>query len=88
MYYVDGQITDLRLYVDSESVTICINRGDDKDPIHIAYWNCEEVEEDPSLAFTIANATQLFYTDPKLLLKTLGIKFKSEQIKEYINKLG
>ena len=59
---------NLKLSIDNESVNIYIDKGENKDPVHLVYWHLDEVIEDPSLAFTIANAVHLFYTDPKRIL--------------------
>jgi hypothetical protein len=33
------------------------------------YWHVDEVKDDESVALIMAKAVQLFYTDPKQLLK-------------------
>ena len=59
----------LKLAIDQESVNIYIDKGEDNDPIHIVYWHLDEVEEDASVAISIANAIRLYYTDPRELVK-------------------
>ena len=86
MYYVDGQLDNLILTIDADAVDIYISCGDDE-PVTVAYWHMEEVEDDPSVAMTIAMAVELYYTDKKALMKKLGFAFKSEKIKEFVNKL-
>ena len=61
---------------DSESVNIYIDNGDDKEPTHIVYWHLDEVEEDASVAISIANAINLYHTNPKELLNKLGYDTK------------
>jgi hypothetical protein len=63
---------NLKLSIDSESVNIYIDNGDDKEPTHIVYWHLDEVEEDASVAISIANAINLYHTNPKRLLTMLG----------------
>ena len=62
---------NLKLSIDSESVNIYIDNGDDKEPTHIVYWHLDEVEEDASVAISIANAI-----NPKDLLNKLGYDTK------------
>lgn len=66
-------LKDLKLSIDGESVGICIDNGSDNEPIHVAYWHLEEVEEDATVAISIANAIHLFYTNPKKLCKDVGV---------------
>ena len=63
---------DLKLSIDSESVNIYFEPPDGKtEPLHVVYWHLEEIEEDASVAISIATAIQLFYTNPKKLLETI-----------------
>ena len=66
----------LKLSIDSESVNVYIDKGEDKDPIHIVYWHIEEVEEDANVAISMVNAVHLYHTDPQKLvdLSTANIK--------------
>lgn len=65
---------DLQLSIDNESVNIYFQPPTEKtDPLHVVYWHLDEVEEDASVAISIANAIQLFYTDPEKLLKTIAV---------------
>ena len=64
-------LKNLKLAIDNESVNIYIDNGDDEEPIHVVYWHLDEVEEDASVAISIANAIDLFYRDPKELLSRL-----------------
>ena len=66
-----SKVENLKLAIDSESVNIYIDNGDERDPIHIVYWHLDEVEEDANVAISIANAIDLFYRDPVKLLETL-----------------
>ncbi len=62
------QIDNLKLTIDQESVNIYIDNGEDKEPTHICYWHIEEWEDDSSVAISIFNAIELYYTNPKKLL--------------------
>lgn len=65
---------DLQLSIDNESVNIYFEPPDGKtDPLHVVYWHLDEVEEDASVAISIANAIQLFYTNPAELLKRISV---------------
>ena len=63
---------NLKLAIDQESVNIYIDNGDDQEPIHLVYWHLEEIKEDANVAISIANAIDLFHTNPKELLIKLG----------------
>lgn len=65
-------ITRLKLAIDSESVNIYIDNGEDQDPTHIVYWHEDEWVEDPSIVISIVNAVDLFHTNKEELLKRLG----------------
>lgn len=69
---------NLKLVIDSESVNIYIDNGDDQEPTHIVYWHLDEVEEDASVAISIANAIDLFHRSPNKLLKVLGYEIIEE----------
>lgn len=71
-------LKNLKLAIDNESVNIYIDNGDDEEPIHVVYWHLDEIEEDASVAISIANAIDLFYRDPKELLSRL----------DFLNKLN
>lgn len=72
--YFKVQPEDLQLSIDNESVNIYFEPPDGKtDPLHVVYWHLDEVEEDASVALTIANAIQLFYTNPAELLKRISV---------------
>lgn len=62
---------NFKLDIDNESVHIYIDNGEDKDVISICYWNIDEVEEDPSIAFVIANAIDAFHKFPYKLIESL-----------------
>ena len=63
----------MKLAIDSESVNIYIDNGDDKEPTHIVYWHLDEVEEDPGVAISIARAIELYFTNQEELLEKLKI---------------
>lgn len=62
---------NFKLDIDNESVHIYIDNGEDKDVISVCYWNIDEVEEDPSIAFVIANAIDVFHKFPDKLIESL-----------------
>jgi hypothetical protein len=64
---------NLKLSIDSESVNIYIDNGYDKEPTHVVYWHLDEIEEDANVAISIANAIDLFHTNQKVLLTTIGL---------------
>jgi hypothetical protein len=68
-----ADIKNLKLAIDVESVNIYIDNGEDEEPTHVCYWNIEEVEEDAEVMISIANAINLFHTEPKKLLEKLGL---------------
>ena len=65
------KMKDLKLTIDQDGVSIYIDNGNDKEPTHVCYWHIEEWEEDSSVATSIFNAIELYYTNPKGLLKLL-----------------
>jgi hypothetical protein len=71
---IDKALDMLQLNIDGESVGISIDRGDDKDPIHVCYWHIEEVEEDADVAISMCNAIHLYYSDPRRLLELLNVE--------------
>lgn len=72
---------NLKLSIDSESVNIYFDNGDDKEPTHVVYWHLDEVEEDASVAISIANAINLYHTNPKELVNKLGYDTKGNYYK-------
>ena len=62
---------NLKLAIDSESINIYIDNGDEQDPTHVCYWHIEEWEEDSEVAISIFNAIDLFHTNPKELLNKI-----------------
>lgn len=72
--YFDINPKNLKLVIDGESVSIYFEPPTkNTEPLHIVYWHLDEVEEDASVALSIANAIQLFYTDPAELLKRISV---------------
>ena len=64
----------LKIAIDSESVNIYRDNGDDNDPTHIVYWHEDEwIEDSQSVTPAIIKAMELFYTDQVALLKMLGL---------------
>lgn len=74
--YIKQHYTKMKLGIDNESVDIYIDNGDTREPSHICYWYLDEVEEDSSVAISIANAINLFHTDKLKLIETLFGKVK------------
>ena len=74
--YIKQHYTKMKLGIDNESVDIYIDNGDTREPSHICYWHLDEVEEDSSVAISIANAINLFHTDKLKLIETLFGKVK------------
>ena len=65
---------NLKLAIDSESVNIYIDNGDDQEPTHVVYWHEDEwLEDAESVVPAIINAINLFYTNPQELLTKLNI---------------
>ena len=69
--YIKQHYTNMKLVIDNESVNIYIDNGNNQEPSHICYWHLDEVEEDSSVAISIANAINLFHTDKLKLVETL-----------------
>jgi hypothetical protein len=65
-------LKDLKLDLDSESITIYIHR-ENEEHIPIVYWHIEEVEEDANVAISMLYAMQLFYTNPQELIDRLKL---------------
>ena len=63
----------LKLAIDSESVNIYIDNGEGEEPTHVVYWHLDEVEEDASVAISIANAIDLYHSDTYELFSVLGL---------------
>jgi len=70
------KIDNLKMVIDSESLNIYLDHGDDKDPTHIVYWTEDEWVEDPeTVVGAMLIAIDLFNNDMhNVLLKTLGYK--------------
>lgn len=74
--YIKQHYNRMSLSIDNESVNIYIDNGESKEPTHICYWHIDEVEEDSSVAISIANAINLFHTNKLKLIETLFGKVK------------
>ena len=69
----ETNLSKLKLIRDAESLTVFFDLGLDKEIIPICYWYFEEWEEDAETVVpAMLKAMELFYTDKKLLLTTLG----------------
>jgi len=65
----------LKLNIDSESVNIYREMGENKEPLQIVYWHEDEwIEDAETVVPAILTAVNLFYTDQVQLLKTLGFE--------------
>ena len=69
--YIKQHYTKMKLGIDNESVNIYIDNGDTREPSHICYWHLDEIEEDSSVAISMANAINLFHTNKLKLIETL-----------------
>ena len=63
----------LKLDIDSESVHVYLDKGEDQEIISVCYWHLDEVEEDPSVALAIAYAVDLYHRNPIELLVSLAL---------------
>jgi uncharacterized protein YacL (UPF0231 family) len=61
----------LRLNISKESIMIFVEKDEQVHKI-IAAWTLEEVEQDPTLAMTIATAVHMMNTDPAQLAELFG----------------
>lgn len=66
-------VKNLKISIDAESLNIYIDKGEDKEPIHVCYWHIDEWTEDPSVAISMLNAVQLYYTNPQELCNLMGV---------------
>lgn len=71
---ISGKKVELSISIDSESLDIYVDNGDQHEPTHICYWHIDEVEEDANVAISMVNAVNLFYTNPQELVNLLKIK--------------
>ena len=74
--YIKRNYSRMKLAIDSESVNIYIDNGENREPSHICYWHIDEVEEDSSVAISMVNAINLFHTNKLELIETLFGKVK------------
>jgi len=69
-----NEVKEIKLAIDSESLNIYIDNGQDKEPTHVVYWHKDEwIEDSESVTPAIIQAINLFYTDKKELLKRVGL---------------
>lgn len=61
------KLPNLKLSIDSESVSIYIDNEDNEEPIYVCYWHKDEWIEDPDVVISIARAIELFYLAKELL---------------------
>ena len=66
---------NLKLVIDSESVNIYIDNGEDKEPTQVVYWHEDEWLEDAEVVVpAMLSAIDLFMNKPKELLWRMGIE--------------
>lgn len=67
-----GNIYDsLKIDIDNESLHIFLDISEDN-ICSVAYWHIDEVKEDAEVAISMLNAVQLYYENPKKLVKALN----------------
>lgn len=70
-----GRFNSLKLSIDSESVNIYIDNGENEEPTHVAYWHEDEwLEDAETVVPAMLKAIDLYHRDPEKLLKTLNIE--------------
>lgn len=63
----------LKMDIDSESLHIYRDMGEDQEPLHIVYWHADEWEADPvTVVPAMLRAIDLFHNDQVELLTVLG----------------
>lgn len=63
----------LKIAIDSESLNIYRENGENEEPTHFLYYHEDEWLEDPEIVVpAMLQAINLFYSDQELLLKKLG----------------
>lgn len=62
---------NLKLKIYQESVNIYLDNGKDKEPTDVVYWHIDEWKNDPTVALSIFNAIQIFYTDKEKLIQMI-----------------
>lgn len=67
-----NKVKNLCIDIDSESLHIFIDNGDDI--ISVAYWHIDEVKEDEEVAIPMCKAVQLFYTNQQELVRLVSPK--------------
>jgi hypothetical protein len=67
------RLGEMKLCIDSESVNIYIELGEDIEPIHVLYYHIDEVEEDANVFISVANGIDLFHTNKNKLIQLLDI---------------
>ena len=66
---------NLKIAIDSESLNIYIDNGEDQEPTHIVYWHEDEWLEDAEVVVpAMLSAINLYLNNPKELLWRMGIK--------------
>lgn len=70
------RIKDLKMAIDSESLNIYVDRGEDQDPLHVVYWTEDEwLEDSESCVGAMLRAIDLYNSgNHVLLLETIGLK--------------
>ncbi len=65
----------LGLTIGKDHVEIYEEDEKTKESVSIVYWNLDQVEEDASVAISIAVAIDLFHTNQEKLLEILDVEF-------------
>lgn len=70
------EVENLKLAIDSESVNIYVDNGDDQDPTHIVYWHEDEWLDDPEMVVpAMLRAIDLYRTGQHVqLFEILGFE--------------
>ena len=70
----ESPVDRMKLSIDSESVNIYIDNGEDKEPTHVVYWHEDEwLEDSKTVTPAIIQAINLFYTNKQELLDRINL---------------
>ena len=65
---------NLKIAIDSESINIYRENGENEEPTHVVYWHeTEWLEDAETVVPAIVRAMELYYTDQYELLSVLGV---------------
>lgn len=75
------KVKGLKMVTDQESLGIFIDKGKDKEPVHVCYWHKDEWIEDPKYVVpAMLKAIDLFNNNQRELLRLLGIDIEFYEI--------